>query len=176
MVFGADKATISISACASAAHSFTYMYIYMRVYIYVNCVYACACVSTSLCVPFYSFLLNKALLICRCKKCLQHCVYMSCMHVPVSCVVCVCLWLCVRARDSHGMMMDLYDIARLFLSTNERKGEKDREEKRAARVQRVQKITEFFSKEIHAVDSLDVKMIFSQNPYIYVLTVLENVI
>lgn len=59
------------------------------------------------------------------------CVYVVYACACVVCRMCVCLWLCVRARDSHGMMMDPYDIARLFLSTNERKGEKDREEKRA---------------------------------------------
>lgn len=186
MVFGADKATISISACASAAHSFTYMYIYMWVYIYVNCVYACACVSTSLCVPFYSFLLNKALLICRCKKCLQHCVCMSCMHAPVSCVVCVCVCGCVCARAIHTGWWWIPTTLRAYFSRRTRERERKTEKRRepghreskhvyclsypiptTARVQRVQKITEFFSKEIHAVDSLDVKMIFSRNPNIY---------
>jgi len=57
MVFGADKATISISACAFAAHSFACMYIYV-VYTYVVYmlvmyahVYACICVDASF-VPF----------------------------------------------------------------------------------------------------------------------------
>lgn len=54
-----------------------------------------------------------------------------------SCVICVCVCVrvrcvsvCARARVSHEMMMDPY-VTRLSLSTNERKGEKDREEKRA---------------------------------------------
>lgn len=54
-----------------------------------------------------------------------------CMHVCV-CVRVRCVFVCARARVSHEMMMDPY-VARLFLSTNERKGEKDREEKRASR-------------------------------------------
>lgn len=60
------------------------------------------------------------------------CVYRVCMYVcrvPCACVrMCA---VCVLARAIHtGTMMDPYDVARLFLSTNERKGEKDREEKR----------------------------------------------
>lgn len=52
----------------------------------------------------------------------------------LSCVTCMCACVhpcvCACARDSHEIVMDPYDVARLFLSTNKRKGEKDREEKR----------------------------------------------
>lgn len=59
------------------------------------------------------------------------CVVYACM---LSCVTCMCACVhpcvCACARDSHGIVMDLYDVARLFLSTNKRKGEKDWEGKR----------------------------------------------
>lgn len=115
-----------------AAHSFACMYIYMLVY---TCVYACTCVSANLCpfFPLYLFLSIK-LLICYCKKCCRcECMCRVCMHVVMCHVyMCVCASVCVRARarDSHGIVMDPYDVARLFPSTNKRKGEKDREEKR----------------------------------------------
>lgn len=62
------------------------------------------------------------------------CVSVCCVRVcHVSYIgVCACgyIHVCARARNSHGVMIDSY-VVHLFLSTNERKGEKDREEKRA---------------------------------------------
>lgn len=89
------------------------------------------------------------------------------------------------------MMKDPYDVAHLFLSTNERKGEKDesREEERREPGHRESKhvciyclsypaptngtrveINKLFDKRIfHFVDSSDIKVfLFSQSEYMYI--------
>lgn len=60
------------------------------------------------------------------------CVYVfvcvPCMYIYLLLRVCMCT-MRARACDLHGMIMDPY-VARLFFSTNKRRGEKDREESR----------------------------------------------
>jgi len=127
MVFGANKATISISTCASVAHSFVCVFICGCIFVYA-CVFMRACVRMRALSPFllYLFLWSK-LLIIYCKKCLQHmcmCVYHVCVYIfVVYAYVCA---VCARAHAIH-MMMDPY-VARLFLDEREKGRERLRRE------------------------------------------------
>jgi len=130
MVFGANKATISISTCASVAHSFVCVFICGCILVYA-CVFMRACVRMRALSPFllYLFLWSK-LLIIYCKKCLQHmcmCVYHVCVYIfVVYAYVCA---VCARAHAIHTGWWWIPTL-RAFFSTNERRGEKDWEESR----------------------------------------------
>jgi len=99
MVFGADKATISISACA-----FRRTLVRMYVYLYVD-VYLCICVhmykyeSLSFYTPYlffnktFNMLLQKMIVACMCMRRVMHvCCYVSCVRVCIP---------CMRARAIH---------------------------------------------------------------------------
>lgn len=136
MVFGANKATISISTCASIAHSFVCVFICGCIFVYA-CVYACMCMDASF-VPFllYLFLWSKLLISIAknvCSMCICVCVYVyrvcvSCMCTYLLCYMYVCaVCVCARmrfTRDDNGSLR----CAPIFLDEREKGRERPRRE------------------------------------------------
>lgn len=129
IVFGANKATISISTCASVAHSFVCVFICGCIFVYA-CVHACMCMDASfvLFLPYF-FLWSKLLIYIAknvCSMCVRVCV--CTVYVYIFVVTCMYVYY-ARARmrftrDDNGSLR----CAPIFLDEQEKGRERSRRE------------------------------------------------